>query len=194
MAEQNGENYSIMNYGQFVALQCLYLIKYGNLNSQVALGKGLTEADNSVSMGGTIDKGMYYGSSTNGLQQMKFAGIEDLWGNAHEWCKGFETDDVLTYTITYGNETITVSSGHEEYPLVIGYISKVLGNTESGFAATEVEGDETTYYTDETGLFPHGALSIGANYNTGASGGIFFLGIYDVDETAERFGARLTYL
>ena len=172
-----GENYSIMNYGQLVALQCLFLIKYGNLNSQAALGKGLTEANDRVPMGGTIDKGMYYGSTTDGTVQMKFAGIEDLWGNVFEWCEGFATDtDAANYMITYGNETVTVPSGHAN-EINSGFVSKVLGNTTGGFIAAEFEGDETTYYADSSGIYSSSVLYFGACWDIGTydgSGGLFF--------------------
>lgn len=195
MAEQNGEDYSIMNYGQLVALQCLFLIKYGNLNSQAALGKGLTEADAIVPMGETIDKGMYYGSITDGTVQMKFAGIEDLWGNLAEWCEGFVTDDTTSnYMITYGEETMTVSSGLTEASNY-GFNSKVLGNTQSGFTATEFNGDATTYYADYSWFAPSCVLSFGAYWGLGADGGFFYLyADCSADDAYSAFGARLTYL
>lgn len=190
-----GENYSIMNYGQLVALQCLFLIKYGNLDSQAALGKGLSEVIDSVPMGGTIDKGMYYGSTTDGTTQTKFAGIEDLLDNVAELCEGFETDsNTANYMITYGNETMTIPSGLAR-TYNYGYVSKVLGNTEGGFTAIEFEGDETTYYADEVRIDPSSMLHFGAITGYGAPNG-FFGG--DVGSSADAMsgglGARLTYL
>lgn len=194
-----GANYGIMNYGQLVALQCLYLIKYGNLDSQAALGMGFVEnynEDMPCPMGGTIDKGMYYGSTADGLQQMKFAGIEDLWGNVAEWVEGFETGETDEFIVRYGNETQTVHTGMDmtgwdQY----GYLSKIQGTTELGFSGAEFNGDETTYYADYSLFFPSCVLFFGAFWQDGADGGLFFLfAEYSADDAYPYFGARLTYL
>lgn len=191
----NGENYNILTYGQLVALQCLFIIKYGNLNSQAVLGKGLTEANESALMGGTIDKGMYYGSATDGTTQIKFAGIEDLWGNVAELCEGFETDsDAANYKITYGNKTIVVSSQLAN-TYNHGYLSKILGNTEGGFIGVEFEGDEITYYADYSGFDPSKVLFFGGGWDFGAISGLFANGTYfSKDEENLRLGVRLAYI
>lgn len=191
-----GENYSIMNYGQLVALQCLFLIKYGNLDSQAALGQGLTDADDLVPIGGTINKGMYYGSTIDGTIQMKFAGLEDLWGNLGEWCNGFVTGATDEFIVTYGNETQTISTGmdmtnYDKY----GYILKVQGTTELGFSGAELSGSDTTYWADTSGFLPSCVLNFGALWGVGLAGGLFWLNAdYSADEASEIIGARLTYL
>ena len=193
-AALTGTNYSIFEYGQLVALQCLYLIKYGNLDCQAALGLGLVDADASVAVGSTLDKGMYYGSTTDGTIQMKFAGIEDLWGNIAEWCDGFVTDDTTSnYLITYGSETMTISSGLTEG--YVGYLSKVLGNTEGGFTGIEFTGSNTTYYADISGFGPSCVLSFGAYWADGLGGGLFCLCAEgSADGAGSTVGARLTHI
>lgn len=194
-AELTGTNYSIFEYGQLVALQCLYLIKYGNLDCQTALGLGLVDADASVTVGSTLDKGMYYGSTTDGTVQMKFAGIEDLWGNVAEWCDGFVTDDTTSnYLVTYGNETMTISSGLTK-GYGYGFLSKVLGNTEGGFTGVEFAGSETTYYADFSGFNPSSVLCFGAHWDDGLAGGLFcLLAGGSADDALPSIGARLTYV
>ena len=193
-----GENYSIFEYGQLVALQCLYLIKYGSLDSQTALGMGFVEnydEDMPCPMGRTIDKGMYYGSTIDGTQQMKFVGIEDLWGNVVEWVEGFESDETTSnYLIKYGNQSMIVPSGLKD-GYGYGYVSKVLGNTEGGFSGTEFNGDETTYYADGSQFSSSGVLGFGAHWGYGAFGGLFCLRAgYSADAAYSYFGTRLTYI
>lgn len=195
-AALTGTNYSIFEYGQLVALQCLYLIKYGNLDCQSALGLGLVDASSSVPVGSTLDKGMYYGSTTDGTIQMKFAGIEDLWGNIAEWCDGFVTGTTDEFIVTYGNETQAISTGmnmsnYDKY----GYLSKVQGTTELGFSGAEFTGSETTYYTDYSWFYPSRVLYFGARWAAGLYGGLFCLRAgASADDASSNFGARLTYI
>lgn len=195
-AALTGTNYSIFEYGQLVALQCLYLIKYGNLDCQAALGLGLVDADASVAIGSTLNKGMYYGSTTDGTIQMKFAGIEDLWGNIAEWCDGFATGATDEFIVTYGNNTQTFNTGmdmtgYDKY----GYLSKIQGTTELGFSGAEFTGSDTTYYSDYSGFAPSGVLFFGAVWVYGLVGGLFYLIAGDsADDSDPYVGARLTYV
>lgn len=200
-AALTGTNYSIFEYGQLVALQCLYLIKYGNLDCQAALGLGLVDADASVAVGSTLDKGMYYGSTTDGTIQMKFAGIEDLWGNIAEWCDGFttgmdETSTYITYTTQYGNTqqtTITDIDGNTN--VNYGFLSEIQGTTELGFSGSRFTGSETTYYADDSGFAPSRVLSFGARWADGLAGGLFCLfARYSAGGASPNVGARLTHI
>ena len=139
LAQNRGSGYTITSYFQLVALQCLYLIKYGNLNGQSALGQGIsgrsgtsTDANYGPLVTGgttTFDAGkkMYYGSTSNSgsssdyntakLGHVKFAGIEDFWGNIWEWIDGLTTDNnfnIITnwdYDSNNYNNDFTTSSG-----------------------------------------------------------------------------------
>ena len=155
---------------------------------------GLVDAGGPVSMGGTIDKGMYYGSTTDGAQQMKFAGIEDLWGNVFEWVEGFETDKTISnYLIKYGNQSMVVPSGLADYNY--GYVSKTIGNTEGGFTGVEFEGDNSTFYADRSGFSPSRVLHFGGIWSDGLAYALFYLaGGCSADDALQDIGARLTYI
>lgn len=200
-AALTGTNYNIFEYGQLVALQCLYLIKYGNLDCQAALGLGLVDADASVAVGSTLDKGMYYGSTTDGTIQMKFAGIEDLWGNIAEWCDGFttgmdETSTYITYTTQYGNTQQTAITDIDGNTNVnYGFLSEIQGTTELGFSGSRFTGSETTYYADVSGFSPSCVLDFGAGWAHGLHGGLFSLRAEgSADDTYPALGARLTHI
>ena len=59
----------------------MYILKYKNLNSQAALGRGWVDSTNPVKTGLTNAKGFNYGLTTSGTNttnnRVKFLGIED---------------------------------------------------------------------------------------------------------------------
>lgn len=84
----NGYN---INFETIMLLRHLFILRYKSLNSRAYLGKGyvgeLTTSDGKYYMattattGGTDDKGMYYGTNSTS-EQIKFCGLEDIYGNA----------------------------------------------------------------------------------------------------------------
>ena len=199
LAQNRGSGYTITSYFQLVALQCLYLIKYGNLNGQSALGQGISGRKRPVGdenncpliTGGTTifdaGKKMYYGSTSNNgsssvydtakLGHVKFAGIEDFWGNIWEWIDGFTTvtnGDIKIITNwdydnnNYNNDFI-MSSGFTPGTYiknVSGYITDVAGTTESGFIIIPKGngGSSSTYFCDHSILGPNNVLVFGGHW------------------------------
>lgn len=209
-AQLNGEDYTITNYFQLVALQCLYLIRYCNLNGQTALGNGVVgrvypySEDNPssgpVPTGGVENKGMYYGSTSNGsgtdieaarLSHVKFAGIEDFWGNIWEWVDGLTTDANRKIITTCGESTWTTETGLTENSY--GYVSKVTGTTETGFMNVEHGGSSTTYFCDYGSLYASCVLKFGAHWFNDSSAGPFCLNATNGTSAALSYvGARLS--
>lgn len=221
LAQNRGSGYTITSYFQLVALQCLYLIKYGNLNGQSALGQGIsgrsgtsTDANYGPLVTGgttTFDAGkkMYYGSTSNNgsssdyntakLGHVKFAGIEDFWGNIWEWIDGLTTDNnfnIITnwdYDGNNYNNDFTTSSGLTTNSW--GYVTDVAGTTETGFMNVEYKGSGTTFFCDYGYLFSVRVLSFGGRWNYGSSVGPFVLFAINAASYADvSFGARLMYL
>lgn len=191
-AKVNGENYDIVSFLQLTAIQCLYLIKYGNLNSQAALGKGYTSASAKTTTGQTLDKGMYYGDTTSGKVQVKFAGIEDFWGNVCEWLGGLSTDRSYNLIIPVGNQTLTVSV---DGPYNGGYISDIQGSTAGGFVPDGYDGSSTTYWADGghlgSGNFPY----FGGGWSHGDRAGAFLLLVHNPADSADfSTGSRLAFV
>jgi hypothetical protein len=92
MAQANGSGYDMVSFYPLILLQCLFLIKYKHLNSQVALGRGYVDGNSvAIATGGTNAKGIDYGE-TGGQQQMCFLNVEDMWGNLRWWIDGFWSD------------------------------------------------------------------------------------------------------
>lgn len=198
LAQANGSGYEQMPYFQLLMLQILYLIRYKNRDSQIALGRGYVDGNSgATSTGSTNAKGMYYGETT-GKQQMKFSGIEDFWGNCFYWIDGLYSDGNRNLLIGTNNFNDT-GSGYTNYGQgsasnISGYISGVQGGTETGFIIKQSSGSSSTYYSD------HGVLSagypplFGGYWSIGSNAGSFQL---RVNGSAEAYGsllaARLAY-
>lgn len=151
-AQNNGSGYDLCGFYQLTFLQAMYVLKYGNLDSQTALGKGLTNGNKDApnTTGATNNKGKDYGSESAD-QQMRFQFIENFYGNRCWWIDGIATKELLIYTATdnFNNSR----NGYKNTGLgkfVFGFIAKVYGTSEVGFIQKEEGGSATTYYTDSS--------------------------------------------
>ena len=159
----------------------------------------------------TFDAGkkMYYGSTSNSgsssdyntakLGHVKFAGIEDFWGNIWEWIDGLTTDNnfnIITnwdYDGNNYNNDFTTSSGLTTNSG--GYVTNVAGTTESGFMNIKYGGSASTYFCDYGYLNSGRVLKFGGRWPSGSSCGPFYL--YAVNTASGAYadvGARLMYL
>ena len=205
-AQANGSGYDQSAFNQLVFRQCMYLLKYKNLDSQTALGYGYVNDNSaSISTGGTNAKDMDYGETTGKLQ-MKLFGLEDFWGNVHEFIDGIFSDssrNILTATENfndtgsgYTNQGASgFSSDTSGFIETGGYMSKVQGTSEKGFVVKEQNGSETTYYSDYVGMFASRLAYFGGNWSCGSHGGAFsFYVSHSASHTGSFISSRLMYL
>ena len=198
-AQTNGAGYEQSGFYQLTFMQCMYLLKYKNLNSQVAIGRGYVDGNSAVIVtGGTKTKGMDFGETTGKLQ-MKLFGIEDFWGNIYEWIDGIMTDtnyNILTANSSFNNTGSGYTNNGQGTNIDIwNYMSKPQGATKTGFIAKEVLGSETTYFCDGAALLPSRVPNFGSSYNTASASGIFRLNVsYSVSQSSDTISARLMYL
>ena len=191
-----GNSYQLLSFYPLTLLQCLYVIIYKNLNSQAALGRGYVNASAATTTGGTNTKGFCYGNPNSGTEQVKFLGIEDLWGNLSQWIDGCYTPSVGNVKTDYNNFDDPLSY---KYSTNVGYstgmyISKIQGTNNSGFLNKATLGSSSTYYCDDFGATSDSFGSFGGEYNKGDSAGCFKVNMtYNSDETSSRLGARLVY-
>ena len=200
IARANGSGYELMAFYQLLFVQCMYILKYGSLDSQTALGRGLTGLSGSESncknTGGTIGKGVDFGSTDGGLQ-MRFQYLEDLWGNKYQWMDGFGTKGG---SLWIGNDNFNNDkSGYKQYSMssYSGYQQKAVGSSEQGFVASSASGSETTYYCDYSYYNPgsdYFAL-VGGNVGSGGLAGVFCCYCnYSSSEAYWYLGARLMFI
>ncbi len=198
-AKANGSGYDLVSFYPLTLLQCLYLIKYKNLDSQTALGRGYVDGNSAATnTGGTNQKGMFFGETT-GKQQMKFLGIEDFWGNLRLWIDGLFSDSNRNIKTAFQNFNDTGSGytnrGQGATSNINGYMSKPQGTSQTGFIAKEISGSASTYFCDlaslNASLLPH----FGGSWAYGSSAGAFYLNVDDpASYSSSGMGGRLMYL
>ena len=197
-----GTGYSIVSFFPYTLLQCLYVIVYKNLNSQVALGQGYTNAEGSTITGGTNSNTFCYGT-TSSTQQIKLFGIEDFYGNYGQLLDGLYYDS-SNYNIKtdYRNSAFTGDDGNnfqfETKSSTInspfGYIREIEGTNTSGFVIKSDKGKNANYYCDYSRLDSSGFCFSGGWYIHNSLAGIFLLYVNgDSSASTIGVGARLMY-
>nr|DAR51372.1 MAG TPA: tail collar fiber protein [Caudoviricetes sp.] len=196
-----GAGYEIMAFYQYTYIQALYVLKYGNLNSQQALGQGYVGGSSAQTTGATNTKGMCYGSSST-TDRVKLFGLEDFWGNVSQWLSGLYSDssrNLLTTTDNFGTSTTAsaweynVASGASSN--ISGWVSKVQGGNNSGFVVKEVSGSATTFFCDDGTLYASDFPIVGGYWLAGGIAGVFNCRVpYAASNVTPGIGARLMYL
>lgn len=198
-AKANGANYDQIGYFQILMLQILYLIRYKSLDSQTALGRGYVDGNGSATTtGNTNVKGMYFGETT-GKQQMKFAGIEDFWGNCFYWVDGLFNDSSRNILIGTENFNDTgagyVNYGQGSTANLGGYTSDVQGGTETGFIVKATAGSATTYFADYGYLGAGYLPRFGGSWTAASDAGAFDLRVdFSASNAVSSLAARLLAL
>ena len=197
IAQANGTGYEQLAFYQWTFLQAMYVLKYGNLDSQTALGKGNTSgSDYNKATGETNGKGIDFGS-TDDKTKVRFQWVEDFYGTKYQWCDGFKTESGKMWigTDKFSNNK-TIYRSYEAYSET-GYPKKIIGNTEQGFVIKERGGSSSTYYSDYQYINPSGSLftRVGGRAGGGAVAGAFcFSANYSASYSSSSIGARLMFL
>lgn len=201
IAQANGTGYEQLAFYQWTFLQAMYVLKYGNLDSQTALGKGNTSrSDYDKATGETNGKGIDFGT-TSDTAKVRFQWIEDFYGTKRQWCDGWKgggSSNALTSTDNFGND----AKGYSSYNIgfsgnTYGKVTKVQGTSELGFLIKVGNGSETTYYCDHQDVYGNSQkfASVGGNAVVGASAGAFcFYAADDASSSYSYVGARLMFL
>lgn len=197
-AHANGTGYEQSGFYQLIFRQCMYLLKYKNLDSQSALGQGYVGGSAAVNTGATNTSGMDYGT-TSTTTQMKLFGLEDFWGNIWEWIDGIVTDstrNILTATDSFNDSGSGYKNQGQGATSNIGnYMSKPQGKSETGFLAKEVNGSQSTYFCDYAILYASCVASFGGGWSDGAMAGAFRLYVADAASYSYAYvAARLMFL
>ena len=201
-AQANGAGYDLFAFYPMTLLQCLYLIMYKNLDSQTALGMGYVGDENyefgAKNTGATLDKGMSYGSADS-MQQMKFLGIEDFWGNLLQWVDGLvSTGDYHALVATENfNDTGDgyTDIGAMSTKNIYGYMKAPQGSNDAGFIIGTGGGSSSTYFSDYASFYGGCVPVFGGCFGDGAGAGAFRLSVYyGPDDADGSFGGRLMFL
>lgn len=202
LAHNRGSGYEIMAFYQWTYVQALYVMKYGNLNSQAALGKGFTSGSSTQTTGATNKQGMCYGNPNSGTDRMKLFGLEDLWGNVSQLISGLYSDSNRNLLTTTDNFGVNTSASAWEYNVssgvtgnVSGYMTESQGTNNGGFVIKVGGGSSTTYYSDNANLYASSFPFVGGYWNDGDGTGVFRCGVNgSASGSGASVGSRLMYL
>jgi formylglycine-generating enzyme required for sulfatase activity len=194
-----GDGYENSGFYQLTYRQVMYILKYKNLNSQAALGQGYVGGSAKQNTGATNANGMDYGDTSSATSRVKLFGLEDFWGNVHEWIDGVITDS--SYNILVGTDNFNNSgTGYTSYSSGItsntsGYMKAPQGTSETGFVLKTNGGSSTTYFADYAYLYASRVAYFGGSWASGSNTGAFRLNLdYSTSNSYSDIGARLMYL
>lgn len=202
-AQANGKGYEICGFYQLTFLQAMYVLKYGDLNSQRTVGMGLVEGDKNTpnESGKTNGKGIDCGSESL-KEHVKFQFIEDFFGNRGWRIDGINIDNdynILTTTDNFNDEGEGYAKVGKSIELD-GIISNVHGNSELGFFVKEIdesfEANNGFGYRDYAYTWGGGVGGcFGGNVSDGSYAGAFSLVVgFDASFADWDDAARLMFL
>lgn len=199
IAQANGTGYEQLAFYQWTFLQAMYVLKYGNLDSQTALGKGNTSGSNyDKATGETNGKGIDFGT-TSDTAKVRFQWIEDFFGTKQQWCDGVKTNNgKIWIALDKFNSTNDYHTPYEGfYVFNQNGVKSVIGDSERGFIPKSDNGSYSTYYCDD-GIVRTAydrVVTVGgpADYDARA-GAFFFSAAYDASYLRSYIGARLMFL
>ena len=201
-AQNHGSGYEIMAFYQWTYIQCLYVLKYGNLNSQGAIGNGVVQTLAAISTGTMNSNGTCYGVTTSQSTGVKLFGMENVWGNTQKWLGGLCTDNNYNLISTTDNFTIEIDKWEYTYNVTYnnrnGYVTGVQGENGSGFVMKDASasGSSSVYYCDTSTVSGDNFPTVGAYYLSEAQAGIFSyaIGYLNTTSTSTLGSSRLMYL
>lgn len=201
-AHDRGFGYEIMAFYQWTYVQALYVMKYGMLNSQVALGGGYVNGSSVQTTGVTNKLGMCYGNRSNYTDRMKLFGLEDFWGNVYQFISGLYSDSNRNLLTTTDNFGVNTSADAWEYGVSSGttgnvnsYMTESQGTNNGGFVAKVSGGSSTTYYSDYVNLSASVFPFVGGSWVDSDYAGVFYCSVnYSASASSAYIGSRLMYL
>ena len=199
IAQANGIGYEQLAFYQWTFLQAMYVLKYGNLDSQTALGEGNTSGNgyNNVT-GETNGKGVDFGS-TSDATKVRFQWVEDFFGTKYQFCDGVITNNNKIWINNDNfNDTGNGYKSYEGYDINPGNpIKLVIGDSERGFIPKSGKGSASTYYCDFGSIKPgyDGIAVVGGDAGFDVRAGVFcFRADYSASYSVFSFSSRLMFL
>ena len=200
LARANGDGYDVIGFYQVLLLQLLYLFMFKNLDSQTTLGEGFTDGDD-VQISGTTNKnGLYFGN-TGATTRVKFAGIEDIYGNLASCVEGIQATNTGKYRMGTANFNDDGTDYIEQSTSPVafnGFFTRPIGSSTTGFLPDPDRGggSQTTFYCDSSNIIDNMPVgTFGGSRSYGKSAGMFNLQVSTrATDTSAGMGARLMFL
>lgn len=193
LAQENGNGYDLLSFYPIVLIQCLYIIKYKNLNSQLVIGNG-----GSGNTGILDTNGFTYGiPNTN--SKIKLFGMEDLWGNlrnAVDGCITTNNRQIATSFTDFNDDGNNYTVYNPILPSISNkFIDSTQGIRELGFLPATASGSSSTYYCDAGWISNNKVCFFGGESFVGVSAGAFCWILSNAASYSGSYcGARLMFL
>lgn len=199
----NNKNALLFSYYQWLYIQCMYVLKYKNLDSQRCVCAGFTNSETSID---NITTGVSdtYGMDSallssedrfSGLYRSKLLGIEDIYGTIYQWVDCIMTVENRIFAFWGGNHMTSLGTIDNNY--LSGYANGVIGTTKAGFLPNSFTGSNTTLYSDWAVVYPSSHCIIGGSNTGGYGAGIFCIRLGEAPDEENKIydkSARIMYL
>lgn len=204
---RNGRNtnWNMLTFEQISMLQCLYIVEFGDLNSQAVLGQGRANTSSASATGTCNALGMRSGriSTDDANGNVCYRGYEDFYANIWDFIDGFMiSNNGYHYTndpSKFGNlSAMTLFPKTLNFKIPNGYVDKmeVIDGYEHLLIPYGTTGSATTYYCDIFYSHDAGEENIalfGGGWADGAACGCFCLSCHDVaSDSGAAVGGRLS--
>ena len=209
-AQARGGNWEQRDFLTTSAIQLLYLVEFGDYNSQEIIGRGIVDKDSgsgneSENTGDTTVLGNNTGMADgeNGYTSISYRGIENFWGNIWEWVDGINIDDYEAYVADHN----FVSDKFDEHYNSIGsllstsdtFIVDIITNGASEdytFLADEGGGSSSSYLASNWWIDSGERVArFGGRWSGDSQAGAFCWALNGSSSgSSRRFGARLLYI
>lgn len=200
-AHNRGTGYDLFMGHHVIYLQALFTLLYRSTNCQTALGQGYvggSAIQSNTALSFSNDYGM--AGSTSTTARMSFFWIHDLWGNVFQHIGGMKTNSsrqlmtIVDRLASVNESDFTLQDTSALSSNMSGYISDVVGTSETGFFPKVCSGSATTYWCDIGYAFASLFPLLGGNNRSGDYAGCFTMYFSNsVTDTESGVGSRLSY-
>lgn len=206
-AEKNWTNYHQIWWFQRMYVNCMYMMKYGNPDSQTVIGRWFVDWNSAaVAPGGLLSNTSAWTNAswgeTTGKVQSRLFWLEDWWWNIYEWVDGIYSDAGRYIFVNTDNANIVNSSNitttasspvawtttgvNSSYVYswvtfssnVYWNITSIIWNNWWGFVPSSMSwSDYTIWYCDSGRDYASCFAYAGGNWDNASNAGAFRLGV-----------------
>lgn len=195
-ASKYGNWYSMITIYPRWYINCLYMLKYGNPNSQSVIWAWYTLRYESIAPWWTNSQtSATYWTSSN-AKQVKLFWLEDWWWNVSEYMDGCYFDASKNLTVDKTNNVFQSSAYDTNLWVASSWYMKTIDGTNDGMFrnTSDSEWSSTTYYADNSNSNTSRVLLAGGNWNSSTSAGAFYVGNTYATGASGVNGVRLMFL
>lgn len=178
-------------------INCLYMMKYWNPDSQSIIWPWYIEGSRSVApwLTNSITNATWSTDST-GTWRIKLFWLEDWRGNVHEYMDSCYLNSSTHLTVDKTNSVFGESAKETDLGVASnGYLAWIDGSNDWMFRNINTSGGSwTAYYTDNSGANASRVLRAGGAYNGNTSAGAFYFFGASATSAITQHGARLMFL